>query len=182
MKVLRNTIYPSEDCLLCKMWIPIIIYKKMENNADVTTWLANQRAHRSSGQDKRIIHISFNHGGINISPGRKRLFARVLHNIWGKLGEVQDAYYQEQFLFGVIAFSSLEDTKKAFTTLNNSITFNAILNESIVALSESDDRFLVDMIVKELFVEHEGRFVSAIMFPSGARFLKANSVLSGIIN
>lgn len=114
-----------------------------------------------------IVCVFFNHEGIPASPGRKRMYERILTLLWEMYGKIDYAYYDSEFKTGIVKFESAIDASTAIELINTQSDLTTNLNNLVSSYSNMEDRSVARRIIDELFVRKRGEYISAVGCSTG---------------
>lgn len=103
-------------------------------------------------EQHKIVCVYFHHNGISVSPGRQRVYAKLIMALWSLFGPVADVHYEQQFRYCVITYESFLDATNAMEFLNETHELIGVLNTIIATYSDAQDRDMASRIIEELFV------------------------------
>ena len=100
----------------------------------------------------KIVCIYFNHRGVQASPGRLRVYEKLLMALWTLFGRVSEVFYEPLMRHCVLKYCDFGDAMNAMEFLNNPSDLAAAMNVIVAAYSDPQDRDMAHRIVQELFV------------------------------
>ncbi len=100
----------------------------------------------------KIVCIYFHHCGIHASPGRLRVYEKLLLSLWTLFGPVSDVFYEPLMRHCVLTYRDFLDATNAMDFLNDSTNLSAALDVIVAAYADAQDREMAERIVQELFV------------------------------
>lgn len=149
------------------------VYIPVQINMEDEYYQKTGRFIAASKVDQRVVHVTFYHRGLYGTPGRKRVYDRVLHEVWNRAGKVESVEYDHGYLSGKITFENCESVTAAQNLFNHTDSFRKEMG--LIAQSYRDvvDKQLIQKILKIFFVEYEGRLIHVVSFPTSRAALLA---------
>ena len=101
---------------------------------------------------KKFVCIHFNHGGIIASPGRIKMYQRILLSIWQYFGNIIEVFYPVDLKHCVLCFKYCDELKLV-SRLNDRQFLNTALDAVLTVVNDKLNFELTKRIISELFVE-----------------------------
>jgi hypothetical protein len=122
-------------------------------------------------KDQRVAHVGFFHNGMYGTPGRKRVYERLLLDLWKTAGAVESVVYDTGYCSCVITYEESESVSRAIKAFNKMTTLQATLDEISGCYSDEGDKLLARELYKKFFIEHEGCYIRVVSFPTRGAML-----------